>query len=101
MSTAQAAKLNSTSEPNQRGVQAAGRQTPEWLEGLLGYPRRARKFLQEVRAEMKLVVWPSRQDVRSTTLVVILTTAIFAVFLWLVERGSIWAVAQVLKAFKH
>jgi preprotein translocase subunit SecE len=100
MSTAQAAKLNTTPEPNQRAAQAS-RPRAAWLENLLGYPRRARKFLSDVRAEMRLVVWPSRIDVRSTTLVVILTTAIFAVFLWLVERGSIWAVAQVLKAFKH
>jgi preprotein translocase subunit SecE len=63
--------------------------------------KRASQFLRDVRAEMKLVVWPTATDVRSTTLVVIMTTIIFAVFLWGVDRGATRAVAQVLKAFHH
>lgn len=77
------------------------RERPEWLERLLDYPRRADKFLQEVRAEMKLVVWPSFTEVRSTTLVVIMTTGMFAFFLWLVDRISTRAVSMVLSAFKR
>ncbi len=63
--------------------------------------RRSGQFLRDVRAEMKLVVWPTTTDVRSTTLVVIMTTIIFAVFLWGVDRGAQRAVQQVLKAFHH
>ncbi|HKI85110.1 MAG TPA: preprotein translocase subunit SecE [Thermoanaerobaculia bacterium] len=40
-------------------------------------------FLTEVRAEMKKVTFPSRQEVMSMTVVVIITSVIFAVFLWL------------------
>ncbi len=40
-------------------------------------------FLSEVRAEMKKVTFPSRQEVMSMTVVVIITSVIFAVFLWL------------------
>ena len=71
------------------------------MEDLLGYPRRAQKFLQDVRAEMKLVVWPSPSEVRSTTLVVIMTTVLFAFFLWLVDKGSERVVAAILKAHGH
>ena len=45
------------------------------------YPKRLRQFLHEVRVEMKQVNWPSRADVMSTTIVVIVTVAFFAVFL--------------------
>jgi preprotein translocase subunit SecE len=45
----------------------------------------AKKFLSEVRAEMTKVSFPSREEVMSTTVVVLITSAIFAVFLWLAD----------------
>jgi preprotein translocase SecE subunit len=79
----------------------APRERPQWQEDLLAYPQRARKFLQDVRAEMKLVVWPSFTDTRSTTLVVIMTTILFSVFLWLVDKGSERIVHIILKTNGH
>jgi len=93
-------KVKTNSELPERSDQPA-KQRPEWLEDLLGYPVRLRKFLADVRAEMKLVVWPSRSDVSNTTLVVIMTTILFAVFLWLVDKGSERAVSLVLKTFSR
>jgi len=50
-----------------------------------------REFLHEVRVEMKQVTWPSREDVISTTGVVIATVAFFGVFLavveWIAQKG--------------
>ncbi len=58
-----------------------------------------REFLHDVRVEMKQVTWPSREDVISTTGVVIATVFFFGVFLasvdWLVQMG----VARVFKIF--
>jgi len=93
-------KVKTNSELPERSDQPA-KQRPEWLEDLIAYPVRLRKFLSDVRAEMKLVVWPSRSDVSNTTLVVIMTTILFAVFLWLVDKGSERAVSLVLKTFTH
>jgi len=45
----------------------------------------SREFLHDVRVEMKQVTWPSREDVISTTGVVIATVAFFGVFLAIVE----------------
>jgi len=100
MSTTQATKLNTTPTPPDRTRQEGGPRT-QWTENIRERFHRARQFLHEVRAEMKLVVWPTSTDVRSTTLVVIMTTIIFAVFLWGVDRGAQRAVLQVLKAFHH
>jgi preprotein translocase subunit SecE len=93
-------KVKTNSELPERSDRPA-KERPEWLEDLLAYPARLQKFFQDVRAEMKLVVWPSRSEVSNTTLVVIMTTILFAVFLWLVDKGSERAVSLVLKAFTH
>jgi preprotein translocase subunit SecE len=56
----------------------------EWIEKL-------RRFMTEVRVELKRTTWPSRTEVRGTTTVVIITVFIFAVFLfavdWVLSRG--------------
>jgi len=41
-----------------------------------------RTFLTEVRNEMRRVTWPSRKEVYATTVVVILTSAFFGIYLW-------------------
>jgi preprotein translocase subunit SecE len=50
-----------------------------------------REFLHDVRVEMKQVTWPNREDVISTTGVVIATVAFFGIFLavveWLAQKG--------------
>jgi len=46
---------------------------------------KGRTFLAEVRSEMKKVTFPPRDEVVATTIVVIITSVIFAVFLWLAD----------------
>jgi preprotein translocase subunit SecE len=47
----------------------------------------ARTFLSEVRNELKRVTWPSRKEVYATTVVVIITSIFFGVYLWAVDLG--------------
>jgi preprotein translocase SecE subunit len=49
--------------------------------------------------EMKQVTWPSREDVISTTWVVIATVAFFGVYLEIVDKLVQLGVAYVLKKF--
>jgi preprotein translocase subunit SecE len=58
-----------------------------------------REFLHDVRVEMKQVTWPSREDVISTTWVVIATVAFFGVYLEIVDKLVQLGVAYVLKKF--
>jgi preprotein translocase subunit SecE len=58
-----------------------------------------REFLHDVRVEMKQVTWPSREDVVSTTLVVIATVAFFGVFLTVVDKLVEQGVRYVFKVF--
>jgi preprotein translocase subunit SecE len=48
---------------------------------------RMRLFLSEVRNELKRVTWPTRREVYATTIVVILVSMFFGVYLWLLDIG--------------
>ena len=50
--------------------------------GIVGWWTNARTFLTEVRNEMRRVTWPSRREVYATTIVVILTSMFFGLYLW-------------------
>jgi len=50
-------------------------------ESVTGWWGRSRRFLSEVRNEVARVTWPSRKEVYATTLVVILTSIFFGVYL--------------------
>jgi preprotein translocase subunit SecE len=56
------------------------------MPGVIGWvPRKVaegRAFLTEVRSELKKVTWPSQNEVKSTTLVVIATSIFFGFYLW-------------------
>ena len=50
--------------------------------GIRGWWENARTFITEVRNETRRVTWPSRKEVYATTVVVILTSAFFGIYLW-------------------
>ena len=64
-----------------------------------GRLERARVFLSEVRNELKRVTWPSQKEVYATTIMVILTSAFFGLFLWLVDLALTSAVQWVFHRF--
>jgi len=47
-----------------------------------GWLSNTRTFFTEVRNEMRRVTWPSRREVYATTLVVIITSAFFGLYLF-------------------
>jgi preprotein translocase subunit SecE len=47
---------------------------------------KAKEFLTETRSEIRKVSFPTRDEVIGTTIVVIVTSAIFAVFLFLSDQ---------------
>jgi preprotein translocase subunit SecE len=55
---------------------------------------RLRVFLSDVRSEMRRVTWPSRAEVYATTIVVVLTSVFFGVYLWgldlLLDAAARW-----------
>ena len=55
------------------------------LQQLKSQPARLGEFLKDVRSEMRKVISPTRAEVQSTTIVVLVTVFIFAVFFAIVD----------------
>ena len=51
------------------------------------------QFLQQTRAEIAKVVWPTRREVLVTTAMVFLMAVVFAIFFF----GVDWVIRQVLE----
>ena len=47
--------------------------------------KKTKTFLAETRSELKKVTFPTRDEVISTTIVVIITSVIFAFYLWMAD----------------
>jgi preprotein translocase SecE subunit len=60
---------------------------------------RMRLFLSEVRNELKRVTWPSQKEVYATTVVVILTSAFFGLYLFLLDQVLLTAFQWILRKF--
>jgi preprotein translocase subunit SecE len=67
--------------------------------GITAWWTNSRTFLSEVRNEMKRVTWPSRREVYATTVVVIVTSAFFGLYLCGLDLALTWAVNWVFQQF--
>jgi len=54
------------------------------------------QFIKQTREELNKVSFPSTDDVKGTTLIVVLNVIFFAIFLYLVDQGWVY----VLKAIE-
>lgn len=57
------------------------------------------QFIQQVRAEVGKVVWPSRREVTLTTIMVLIMAAVMALFFTLVDMFIRFGLEGVLNAF--
>ncbi|KIC40816.1 preprotein translocase subunit SecE [Ruegeria sp. ANG-R] len=57
------------------------------------------QFIQQVRAEVSKVVWPTRREVLLTTVMVFIMAALTAVFFALVDLGIKGGLHMILGAF--
>jgi preprotein translocase subunit SecE len=67
--------------------------------GIKGWWENSRNFLIEVRNETRRVTWPSRREVYATTLVVIVTSTFFGVYLWGLDLLFNRAVDWIFRGF--
>jgi preprotein translocase subunit SecE len=61
-------------EPSTTGSAIASKPKQWWLA--------TKEFFRDTRAEMAKVSWPTRSEVVGTTVVVIVATIVFALYLW-------------------
>jgi preprotein translocase subunit SecE len=53
------------------------------------------KFVQGARVELGKVVWPTREETRNTTLVVLVVALIGGVFFWLLDLFLLWLTTRI------
>jgi len=68
------------------------------MEQKVRWYKRFFNFLKEVRAEVKKVSWPSRNEVYSTTLVVLVAMVFFGFYLYFMDAVFSWVLLKI-KAF--
>jgi preprotein translocase subunit SecE len=68
------------------------KESPEQVSGWFG---RARRFVVDVRAELGRVTWPTRREVWATTIVVILVSLLFGIYLYSVDLFLSWFVTKL------
>jgi preprotein translocase subunit SecE len=52
------------------------------------------RFLKDTKAELKKVTWPSRNEVTSTTIVVIIATIFFGFYLFFMDVIFSWLISH-------
>ena len=57
---------------------------------------KAKEFLREVRVEASKVTWPTRQELRESTIVVVATVAIISAFTAIVDRVVVALVTLII-----
>ncbi len=82
-------KTNSGSE--KKAEKKPAEKKPNWF---VRFWRGARKWLHELRVELKKVVWPGRKEVIHNTLVVIACVLVIGAFIWVFD----WLAAAVIRA---
>jgi preprotein translocase subunit SecE len=71
----------------------------EHVAGIRGWWDNSHTFLTEVRNEMRRVTWPDGKEVYATTVVVILTSAFFGLYLWGLDLGLNSIVNWIFRQF--
>jgi preprotein translocase subunit SecE len=68
------------------------KESPEHVAGWFG---RGMRFVTDARSELTRVTWPTRNEVVATTIVVILTSLVFGLYLWGIDVILSWLMVKV------
>lgn len=78
------------------GPEGRGARRERGVEGpRAGFFARTGQFLSDVRAEMNRVSWPSANDVKNTTIIVVIAVIFFAVYLFAIDKGITFLITQL------
>ena len=67
----------------------------------LGWPEQTKSYIEEVKAEMRRVSWPSWPQVRATTAVVIAAVFLFAAYFWVVDAAVNAGITKLISTLTH
>lgn len=66
-----------------------------WREPMLSFAARSADYLRDVRAEVRKVTWPGWEDLRKSTIVIIIVVIIFGIVIGIMD----WFFSKLLIDF--
>ena len=84
---AQAASVVSSGSAAKAGKKAEKKKADKKL----GIFRRLLNYLGDVKSEMRRVVWPSKEELKSYSVAIIAMLIVFGIVIWLVDSGIVAA----------
>jgi preprotein translocase subunit SecE len=69
------------------------------LEKIKTWPKAVQDYFNELKLEMRRVTWPSRKQVESTTVVVIVTVFAFAAYFQVVDTVLAKSITRITQVF--
>jgi len=69
------------------------------VESVKSWPLRVKSYIEGLRMEMRRVTWPNKKQVRATTIVVIITVFIFAIYFGIVDWILNYGMTRMLNYF--
>ena len=70
-----------------------------FVERVGQWPASTKSYIEELQMEMRRVTWPSRKQVESTTVVVILTVFAFAAYFQVVDQVLASSITKLTHVF--
>lgn len=67
----------------------------------VSWVEQTKSYVEEVKAEMRRVTWPSWPQVRATTGVVIAAVFLFAAYFFVIDAGVNAGITKIINAFTH
>lgn len=68
-------------------------------QGVMGWPQKIRDYVEDLRSEMRRVTWPSWNQVRATTTVVIVAVFLFSAYFWVIDIAITQLVKKIFDTF--
>lgn len=87
-SSPKAGKVAALAEKKSDSKPEKNEKKPEKKPGVF---RRLRNYLGDVRSEMRRVVWPSKEELKSYSVAIVAMLIVFGVVIWLVDSGIVAA----------
>lgn len=72
-----------------------------FIQRASGWPARVKNYVEDLRAEMRRVTWPSWKQVRATTAVVIVAVFAFAAYFAIVDQIVATGINKLFTAFSR
>ena len=76
-------------------VQSVAPQEEPFMTRVAKWPEEIRDYFDDLKKEMRLVSWPTWNQVRATTAVVIIAVFLFAAYFWVVDLVMGWAMGKL------